>query len=75
MKHNWWRKVHGVAINLLEHPRGGCNHQHIGNSSVVHQDVPSGQKDSLITTRRIGPLCGKEVVNVAKAGFLHHSLC
>ena len=30
MKRNGWPKVRGVAMNPVEHPHGGGNHQHIG---------------------------------------------
>merc|ERR1712228_752635 len=31
VKRNCWPKVRGVAMNPVEHPFGGGNHQHIGN--------------------------------------------
>ncbi|GAB2219389.1 hypothetical protein Drorol1_Dr00007024 [Drosera rotundifolia] len=30
VKRNCWPKVRGVAMNLVEHPHGSGNHQHIG---------------------------------------------
>merc|ERR1712216_685086 len=30
-----WPKVRGVAMNPVEHPHGGGNHQHIGHASTV----------------------------------------
>ena len=30
VKRNEWPKVRGVAMNPVEHPHGGGNHQHIG---------------------------------------------
>merc|ERR1712080_363598 len=32
-KRNSWPKVRGVAMNPVEHPHGGGNHQHIGKAS------------------------------------------
>ncbi|KAK3410422.1 hypothetical protein EUGRSUZ_J02415 [Eucalyptus grandis] len=32
---NCWPKVRGVAMNPVEHPHGGGNHQHIGHASTV----------------------------------------
>merc|ERR1712130_641933 len=35
VKRNSWPKVRGVAMNPVEHPHGGGNHQHIGKASTV----------------------------------------
>jgi large subunit ribosomal protein L8e len=43
-KRNEWPKVRGVAMNPVEHPHGGGNHQHIGHASTVRRDAPPGQK-------------------------------
>ena len=37
-------QVRGVAMNPVEHPHGGGNHQHIGHASTVRRDAPPGQK-------------------------------
>jgi len=34
-KRNRWPKVRGVAMNPVEHPHGGGNHQHIGHPSCT----------------------------------------
>merc|ERR1711988_509662 len=34
-KRNSWPKTRGVAMNPVEHPHGGGNHQHIGHPSTV----------------------------------------
>jgi hypothetical protein len=44
VKRNSWPKVRGVAMNPVEHPHGGGNHQHIGHASTVRRDAPPGQK-------------------------------
>merc|ERR1712166_881920 len=33
-KKTCWPKVRGVAMNPVEHPHGGGNHQHIGHAST-----------------------------------------
>ncbi|KAF9591369.1 hypothetical protein IFM89_004054, partial [Coptis chinensis] len=51
VKRNCWPKVRGVAMNHVEHPHGGGNHQHIVHASTVRRDAPPGQKVGLIATR------------------------
>ena len=60
-KRNEWPKVRGVAMNPVEHPHGGGNHQHIGHASTTRRDAPPGQKVGLIAARRTGRLRGKAV--------------
>eukprot|EP01130_Rhizamoeba_saxonica_P003471 TRINITY_DN146_c0_g1_i1.p1 TRINITY_DN146_c0_g1~~TRINITY_DN146_c0_g1_i1.p1 ORF type:complete len:254 (-),score=73.89 TRINITY_DN146_c0_g1_i1:63-824(-) len=57
-KRNAWPKVRGVAMNPVDHPHGGGNHQHIGHPSTVRRDAPAGQKVGLIAARRTGRLRG-----------------
>eukprot|EP00899_Mesostigma_viride_P007456 jgi/Mesvir1/16711/Mv15102-RA.1 len=59
-KRNSWPKVRGVAMNPVEHPHGGGNHQHIGHPSTVRRDAPPGQKVGLIAARRTGRLRGQQ---------------
>merc|ERR1712217_1024400 len=61
-KRNCWPKVRGVAMNPVDHPHGGGNHQHIGHPSTVRRDAPHGQKVGLIAARRTGRLRGARVV-------------
>lgn len=61
VKRNCWPKVRGVAMNPVEHPHGGGNHQHIGHASTVRRDAPPGQKVGLIAARRTGRLKGTAV--------------
>lgn len=53
-KRNVWPKVRGVAMNPVEHPHGGGNHQHIGFASTVARRMPAGRKVGLIAARRTG---------------------
>jgi len=53
-KRNCWPKVRGVAMNPVEHPHGGGNHQHIGHASTVARNSPAGKKVGLIAARRTG---------------------
>merc|ERR1712127_1069291 len=57
-KRNCWPKVRGVAMNPVEHPHGGGNHQHIGHASTVRWNAVAGQKVGLIAARRTGRLRG-----------------
>lgn len=57
-KRNCWPRVRGVAMNPVEHPHGGGNHQHIGHPSTVSRHAPPGQKVGLIAARRTGLLRG-----------------
>ncbi|KAK6134938.1 hypothetical protein DH2020_031316 [Rehmannia glutinosa] len=67
VKRNSWPKVRGVAMNPVEHPHGGGNHQHIGHASTVRRDAPPGQKVGLIAARRTGRLRGQAAATAAKA--------
>merc|ERR1711908_59926 len=58
VKRNCWPKVRGVAMNPVEHPHGGGNHQHIGKASTVSRDRVAGRKVGLIAARRTGLLRG-----------------
>merc|ERR1739845_159496 len=53
-----WPKVRGVAMNPVEHPHGGGNHQHIGKASTIGRSKPAGKKVGLIAARRTGRLRG-----------------
>merc|ERR1712130_263548 len=58
VKRNSWPKVRGVAMNPVEHPHGGGNHQHIGKASTVERGASSGKKVGLIAARRTGRIRG-----------------
>uniref|UniRef100_A0A7S3IM92 60S ribosomal protein L8 n=1 Tax=Strombidium inclinatum TaxID=197538 RepID=A0A7S3IM92_9SPIT len=57
-KRNNWPRVRGVAMNPVEHPHGGGNHQHIGHASTVRRDTSRGKKVGLIAARRTGLIRG-----------------
>eukprot|EP00004_Rigifila_ramosa_P006730 TRINITY_DN17654_c0_g1_i1.p1 TRINITY_DN17654_c0_g1~~TRINITY_DN17654_c0_g1_i1.p1 ORF type:complete len:270 (-),score=47.09 TRINITY_DN17654_c0_g1_i1:71-880(-) len=57
-KRNRWPIVRGVAMNPVDHPHGGGNHQHIGHASTVSRGAPPGAKVGLIAARRTGRLRG-----------------
>mmetsp|Transcript_82118 Transcript_82118/g.160232 ORF Transcript_82118/g.160232 Transcript_82118/m.160232 type:complete len:232 (+) Transcript_82118:202-897(+) len=63
VKRNSWPKVRGVAMNPVEHPHGGGNHQHIGHPSTVRREDPAGKKVGLIAARRTGRIAGKKVID------------
>jgi len=54
--------VRGVAMNPVDHPHGGGNHQHIGHPSTVSRNACPGQKVGLIAARRTGRLRGTRVI-------------
>ena len=62
VKRNSWPKVRGVAMNPVDHPHGGGNHQHIGHPSTVRRDAPAGQKVGLIAARRTGRIRGTSTI-------------
>lgn len=57
-KRKCWPVVRGVAMNPVEHPHGGGNHQHVGHPTTVRRDAPPGKKVGLIAARRTGRLRG-----------------
>merc|ERR1712002_1431642 len=61
-KRRCWPVVRGVAMNPVEHPHGGGNHQHIGMPSTIRRDASHGRKVGLIAARRTGRLRGTRVV-------------
>ncbi|CBZ52320.1 hypothetical protein NCLIV_021080 [Neospora caninum Liverpool] len=65
VKRNCWPKVRGVAMNPVEHPHGGGNHQHIGHPSTVSRMAAPGQKVGLIAARRTGLLRGGRKTKLA----------
>merc|ERR1719427_2589072 len=61
-KRNCGPKVRGVAMNPVEHPFGGGNHQHIGKASTVWRGASAGKKIGLIAARRTGRIRGGKVI-------------
>merc|ERR1712077_168048 len=67
VKRNCWPKVRGVAMNPVEHPHGGGNHQHIGMPSTVNRYRSPGRKVGLIAARRTGQIRGtREIAGQSK---------
>jgi len=62
VKRNEWPKVRGVAMNPVEHPHGGGNHQHVGHPTTCSKEASAGRKVGLIGARRTGLLRGRAVV-------------
>ncbi|KAK4057031.1 60S ribosomal protein L2 [Microbotryomycetes sp. JL221] len=60
-KKNNFPKTRGVAMNPVDHPHGGGNHQHIGKASTINRHAVSGQKAGLVAARRTGLLRGTAV--------------
>lgn len=58
VKRNCWPTTRGVAMNPVEHPFGGGNHQHIGHASTSARTAVPGQKVGLIAARRTGQISG-----------------
>lgn len=50
-----WPRTRGVAMNPVDHPHGGGNHQHIGKASTIARSAVPGQKVGLIAARRVCP--------------------
>ncbi|KAN0062385.1 60S ribosomal protein L2 [Thecaphora frezii] len=58
VKRNSWPRTRGVAMNPVDHPHGGGNHQHIGSASTISRQASAGQKVGLIAARRTGLIRG-----------------
>lgn len=58
VKRRNWPVVRGVAMNPVEHPHGGGNHQHVGHPTTVKRSAPAGQKVGHIAARRTGRIRG-----------------
>merc|ERR1712054_342437 len=58
VKRNCWPKVRGVAMNPVERPHGGGNHQHVGHPTTSARASVPGQKVGLIAARRTGQKTG-----------------
>lgn len=44
--------VRGVAMNAVNHPHGGGNHQHVGRPSTVGRGTPPGRKVGRLSHKR-----------------------
>lgn len=61
-KRNCWPVTRGVAMNPVDHPHGGGNHQHVGHATTVSRFAPPGKKVGLIAARRTGLLRGTKKI-------------
>ena len=61
-KGNKWPKISCVAMNAVDHPHGGGNHQHLGRASTVSRFCSPGRKAGLIAARRTGRVRGRAEV-------------
>ena len=61
-KGNKWPKISCVAMNAVDHPHGGGNHQHLGRASTVSRYTSPGRKAGLIAARRTGRVRGRAEV-------------
>jgi len=66
-KRHAWPRVRGVAMNPVDHPHGGGNHQHVGHPTTVTRTAPPGQKVGLIAARRTGRLRGGQATLAKEA--------
>merc|ERR1712226_1054798 len=66
VKRNCWPHVRGVAMNPVEHPHGGGNHQHVGHATTVKRTTSPGRKVGLIAARRTGQIRGTRDVGGPK---------
>ncbi len=57
-KRKCWPIVRAVAMNPVDHPHGGGNHQHLGQPSTIARKTSPGRKVGLIAARRTGLLRG-----------------
>lgn len=44
--------VRGIAMNAVNHPHGGGNHQHVGRPSTVGRGAPPGRKVGRLSPKR-----------------------
>lgn len=63
VKRNSWPRTRGVAMNPVDHPHGGGNHQHIGKASTISRYASQGQKAgrkyprmTIVRILKLGPL-------------------
>ncbi|GAB2225317.1 hypothetical protein Droror1_Dr00006109 [Drosera rotundifolia] len=67
VKRNSWPKVRGVAMNPVDHPHRGGNHQHVGHSTCVGRDSVPGQRAGLRYARQAGRAKNKAFIIACKS--------
>jgi len=53
-------RVRGVAMNPVDHPHGGGNHQHIGFPCTIARSAPYAQQVGLVAASRTGRRTGSK---------------
>ena len=71
-KRNAWPRVRCVAMNPVDHPHGGCNHQHVGKPSTMKRSSPPGQKCGLVAARRTGLIRGGNKEGAAADNYTNY---
>lgn len=46
------QKVRGIAMNAIDHPHGGGDHQHVGVDSTVSSNAPPGRKVGRLSSKK-----------------------
>ena len=46
------KKVRGIAMNAVNHPHGGGDHQHVGVNSTVSANAPPGRKVGRLSSKK-----------------------
>ncbi len=46
------KKVRGIAMNAVDHPHGGGDHQHVGVPSTVGSNTPAGRKVGRLSSKK-----------------------
>ncbi len=46
------KKVRGIAMNAVDHPHGGGDHQHVGVPSTVSSNAPPGRKVGRLSSKK-----------------------
>jgi len=46
------QKVRGIAMNAVDHPHGGGDHQHVGVPSTVSSNAPPGRKVGNLSSKK-----------------------
>merc|ERR1712098_941629 len=72
VKRNSWPKTRGVAVNPVDHPHGGGNHQHIGKASTISRYAVQGQKAGLML---LGELVCCAVLKRSRTKWFDHWDC
>lgn len=70
-----WPRTRGVAMNPVDHPHGGGNHQHIGKASTMARSAVPGQKVGLIAARRVRTRSFPRFCDIYPYALSHRLVC